>query len=76
MEPYDPVAVGNRRTIRLGRGTGPTGVRLKLEELGLDLPPEALDRAVARVNQLAVETKKGVSDERFRELVRELGGTA
>ena len=76
MEPYDPVAVGNRRTIRLGRGTGPTGVRLKLEELGLDLPPEAIDRAVARVNQLAMETKKGVSDERFRELVRGLGGTA
>ncbi len=74
MEPYDPAVVGNRRTIRLGRGTGPTGVLMKLQELNLALPAELIDTAVQRVNQRAVANKKGVSDSEFRQLVGELGG--
>jgi len=74
MEPFDPAAVGNRRTIRLGRGTGSTGVRMKLAELGVDLPPELVESAVQRVNEKALASKRGVSDEDFRQLVGELTG--
>ena len=74
MEPFDPAAVGNGRTIRLGRGTGPTGVAMKLLELNLDLPLELIDAAVQQVNEAAVANKKGVSDSEFRRMVGELGG--
>ena len=74
MEPYDPAAVGNRRTVRLGRGTGPTGVQMKLQELRLSLAPELVDAAVKRIDEIALETKHGVTDGQFRALVDELHG--
>ena len=55
MEPYDPALVGNTRTIKLGRGTGPTGVRLRAEQLGYEVPEEGLDLLVREVNRLAVK---------------------
>ncbi|MPZ28336.1 MAG: hypothetical protein GEV12_18465 [Micromonosporaceae bacterium] len=74
MEPFDPVLVGNRRTIRLGRGTGPTGVRMKLAELDLQLAEPAVPRAVELVNEFAVVHKRGMADEEFAAMVAELGG--
>jgi isopropylmalate/homocitrate/citramalate synthase len=76
MEPYDPRAVGSRRRIVLGRGTGPTGVRVKLAELGLELPDARLDEAVRLVNEQAVATKRTLADGEFAELVGRLNGAA
>jgi isopropylmalate/homocitrate/citramalate synthase len=76
MEPYDPSAVGGRRRIVLGRGTGPTGVRVKLAELGLELPDALLDDAVRLVNEQAVATKRTVADGEFSALVGRLNGAA
>lgn len=36
FEPFSPDLVGHRRTLKLGRGTGPTGATAKLAELGLE----------------------------------------
>jgi isopropylmalate/homocitrate/citramalate synthase len=69
MEPYDPGLVGNRRTIKLGRGTGPTGVRLKAAELGLPLEDARVDELVDLVNRRALEAKRAVSDLEFAEMV-------
>lgn len=68
MEPYDPVLVGNRRTIKLGRGTGPTGIRLKAAELGLELEDSQIEVLVEKVNRWAIETKRAVSDHEFAEM--------
>lgn len=74
LEPYDPAAVGGRRTLRLGRGTGPTGVRLKAAELGLALPDSLVDSLVVTINERSIHGGE-VTDEAFAELVREgLGG--
>jgi isopropylmalate/homocitrate/citramalate synthase len=74
MEPYDPSVVGRRRTIVLGRGTGETGVRVKLAELGLDLPDALLDEAVRQVNERAVATKRSIPDTDFVDLIGQLKG--
>ncbi|WP_432826206.1 LeuA family protein [Dactylosporangium sp. CA-092794] len=74
MEPFDPVLAGNRRTIRLGRGTGPTGVRMKADELGLDLPDDVVPAVVRAVNEWAVAHKRAVPDDAFAELVSGDGG--
>lgn len=74
MEPFDPVIVGNRRTIRLGRGTGPTGIRMKLSELNVELPDEAMPQAVAAVNDWAIAHKRGMRDMEFVEMALSLGG--
>jgi isopropylmalate/homocitrate/citramalate synthase len=69
MEPYDPALVGNERTVKLGKGTGPTGVRIKAHELGLPVDDERMDDIVASVNAIALERRRALSDEEFRELV-------
>ncbi len=70
FEPYSPDLVGNRRILKLGRGTGPTGVRAKLSELDLDAGDEKVDVLVEMVNQWAIAHKRTVSDETFAEMVR------
>lgn len=70
MEPYDPSLVGNRRSIKLGRGTGPTGARLRAAELGLELREADLPRVVAAVNERAIALKRSLTDEEFKELMR------
>lgn len=74
MEPFDPALAGNRRTIRLGRGTGPTGVRMKAVELRLELPDASVPAVVAAVNAWSVTHKRGVPDDAFIEMVRAHGG--
>jgi isopropylmalate/homocitrate/citramalate synthase len=69
MEPFDPALVGNQRTIKLGRGTGPTGVRLRAAQLGQSLPDDRLQQIASEVNRLAIEHKRAVTDDEFRALL-------
>jgi len=69
IEPYSSELVGAERGIVLGKKSGLDSVRIKAEELGLDLPEERRAEVLAAVNQLG-ERKRGlVTDDEFRELV-------
>lgn len=68
LEPYDPAAVGGRRTLRLGRGSGPTAVRLKAAELGLVVSDEMVDDLVTTINERAVDDSE-VTDKVFAEMI-------
>lgn len=70
LEPYDPGLVGNRRLLKLGRGTGPSGIKAKLAELGLQAPEEKVPLLVETVNTRAIEHKKSISDTEFAEMVQ------
>ena len=72
LEPYDPELVGNRRLLKLGRGTGPSGIRAKLAELGLEAPEEKVPLLVEIVNSHAIEHKRSISNTEFAEMVRSL----
>lgn len=69
MEPYDPVLVGNRRRIRIGRGSGPTGVRIKAAELGVTVDDDRIDEVVAAVNEWAARTKRSLTDDELRRVL-------
>lgn len=71
-EPFSPEVVGHRRVLKLGRGTGPSGVRAKLAELGLEVPEERIDTLVRLVNEWAIAHKAALSDEHFLKLVQTL----
>ncbi len=73
LEPYDPAAVGNKRTLRLGRGTGPTGVRMKAADLGLDVPPGLVEALVDAIDRAALENGRETSDEEFSAMVQAMG---
>jgi isopropylmalate/homocitrate/citramalate synthase len=68
IEPYSSELVGAERRIVLGKKSGLDSIRIKAEELGLDLPTEAQRELLARVKELGAKKRGLVSDEEFREL--------
>ena len=69
IEPYSSELVGAERRIVLGKKSGLDSIRLKLEELGLDVPSEEHSRLLARVKELGARERRLVTDDEFRDLV-------
>jgi isopropylmalate/homocitrate/citramalate synthase len=70
IEPYSSELVAARRGIVLGKKSGIDSIRIKAEELGLDLSDEAQRELLVRVKALGTEKRGLVTDEEFRELAR------
>jgi isopropylmalate/homocitrate/citramalate synthase len=70
IEPYSSKLVGARRTIVLGKKSGLDSIRIKAEELGLDVPEARRAELLAEVKKLGAEKRGLVTDEEFRELAR------
>jgi isopropylmalate/homocitrate/citramalate synthase len=70
IEPYSSQLVGAQRSIVLGKKSGIDSIRIKAEELGLDLSDDAQRDLLARVKALGAEKRGLVTDEEFLELAR------
>jgi isopropylmalate/homocitrate/citramalate synthase len=68
IEPYSSSLVATERGIVLGKKSGLDSIRIKAEELGLDVPEERRAELLARVKELGVRKRGLVTDEEFREL--------
>src|SRR6266404_7088307 len=68
IEPYSSQLVATERGIVLGKKSGLDSIRIKAEELGLDIPEERRADLLARVKALGTRKRGLVSDEEFREL--------
>jgi isopropylmalate/homocitrate/citramalate synthase len=69
IEPYSSELVGAERRIVLGKKSGLDSIRIKLEELGLDVPDEAQARLLERVKELGARERRLVTDDELKELV-------
>ena len=69
IEPYSSELVNAKREIVLGKKSGLDSVRIKAEELGLDLPEERRADVLARVKELGTRKRGVVGDDEFRKLV-------
>ena len=54
----------------LGKKSGLDSIRLKAEELGLDVPEERYAEVLAAVKQLGTKKRRLVTDAEFRRLAR------
>jgi len=70
IEPYSSRLVAAQRSIVLGKKSGLDSIRIKAEELGLDLPDERRAEVLAKVKALGARKRGLVSDDEFRELAR------
>jgi isopropylmalate/homocitrate/citramalate synthase len=70
IEPYSSELVSAERGIVLGKKSGLDSIRIKAEELGLDLPEERHADVLARVKDLGTRKRGLVTDDEFRELAR------
>jgi isopropylmalate/homocitrate/citramalate synthase len=69
IEPYSSELVGAERRIVLGKKSGLDSIRLKAEELGLDVPEERRGELLAMVKRLGTERRGLISDDEFRRLI-------
>jgi isopropylmalate/homocitrate/citramalate synthase len=76
VEPYSSELVGAERAIVLGKKSGIDSIRIKAEELGLELTDEGRRALLAAVKQRATATHDLVDDAAFRALAAEIGAGA
>jgi isopropylmalate/homocitrate/citramalate synthase len=70
IEPYASELVGAERGIVLGKKSGIDSIRIKAEELGLDVPEERYPALLEEVKRLGIKHRRLVTDAEFRRLVR------
>jgi isopropylmalate/homocitrate/citramalate synthase len=73
IEPYSSELVATARTIVLGKKSGIDSIRIKAEELGLDVPEDRRPEVLEAVKRLGTVKRGLVSDDEFRGIV---GGAA
>ena len=69
IEPFSSTLVGAERRIVLGKKSGIDSIRIKAEELGLDVREERLPALLDAVKKLGTENRGLVTDDEFRALV-------
>ena len=70
IEPYSSELVGAERGVVLGKKSGIDSVRIKADELNLDVPEEARADLLAKVKALGTQKRGLVTDEEFTDLAR------
>jgi isopropylmalate/homocitrate/citramalate synthase len=70
IEPYSSQLVAAERGIVLGKKSGLDSIRIKAEELGLDVPEERRAGLLAKVKELGTRKRGLVTDDEFRDLAR------
>jgi isopropylmalate/homocitrate/citramalate synthase len=69
IEPFSAELVGADRRLVLGKKSGADSVRIRAEELGIELSDEERAAVLAEVKRLGAEKRGLVSDEEFRAIV-------
>jgi isopropylmalate/homocitrate/citramalate synthase len=69
IEPYSSRLVAAERGIVLGKKSGLDSIRIKAEELGLDVPDERRAELLARVKELGARKRGLVTDDEFKRLL-------
>ena len=69
IEPYSSELVGAERAVVLGKKSGLDSVRIKAEQLGIELPEERRAEVLARVKALGSQQRRLVTDDEFRRIL-------
>ena len=69
IEPYSAEIVDADRRIVLGKKSGLSNIKIKGEELGLDIPEDKRAGVLAQVKDLGTKNARLVTDEEFRNIV-------
>jgi isopropylmalate/homocitrate/citramalate synthase len=69
IEPYSSRLVATDRAIVLGKKSGLDSIRIKADELGLDVPGDRRADLLAKVKELGARKRGLVTDDEFRALV-------
>lgn len=73
-EPYPPQSVGKERCIVLGKHSGRGAIKVKAKEQGVELCDQKAGLLLERVRAWSIEMKRGVTENEFLHLLREVAG--
>ncbi len=76
IEPYADELVGAKRGVVMGKKSGLDSVRLKAEELGIEVGESSRAAVLESVKRKAIEKSGLLSDDEFRAIVRQQDKTA
>ncbi len=65
-----PKFVGGKFKFVLGKKSGKPSIKLKLEELGMQVPDEKIAEILTKVKQKGIDKKSLLTDEEFRDIVK------
>jgi isopropylmalate/homocitrate/citramalate synthase len=74
-EAYLPELVGQKFRFLIGKSSGTPSIKVKLQELSLTVGEDKIPILLEKVKELSQRTKKNVTDEEFREMVRQVSGS-
>ncbi len=72
IEPYSSELVAAERGLVLGKKSGLDSIRIKADELGLEVPEDRRADVLAKVKDLGTQKRGLVTDDEFRALVEEI----
>ena len=72
IEPYSAEIVSAPRRIVLGKKSGLSSIKLKVEELGLDVPEDHFGQLLADVKEQATAAGRLMTDDEFRQLAQSI----
>jgi isopropylmalate/homocitrate/citramalate synthase len=70
IEPYSSELVGAARGVVLGKKSGLDSIKIALDRLGLDVPPDRHAELLAAVKRLGTQKQRLVTDTEFRRLAK------
>lgn len=71
-EPYDPTVVGKVRRLVIGKHSGSSAIKLKLQEKGVRVTEEVVDQLVQDVKVISMNKGRSLTDKEFLHLVKEV----
>ncbi len=72
MFAINPPTIGKKGGVVLGKKSGTMSIKVKAEELGLELNDEQVNKVLLRVKEYGIKNKSTVSDEVFMDIVNEV----
>ena len=72
MFALNPRFVGSAPGVVLGKKSGLTSIKMKLQEFGMELPEDDMKALLKQVKDCSIEKKGLVSDDEFRQMVERL----
>ena len=76
VEPYSSELVGATREIVLGKKSGIDSIRIRVTELGLDVPEDRFAELLSSVKELGASQHRLVTDDELRELAGQMSSVA
>ena len=71
-EPYDPTEVGKVRRLVIGKHSGSSAIKLKLQEKGVKVTEDVVNRLVQDVKVISMNKGRSLTDREFLHLVKEV----